>query len=66
VTLARLLVCGTALWILDEPLTALDTVAVKLVRSLMERHLEHGGMIVMTTHQELEIGAGAIQQLKLA
>jgi heme exporter protein A len=66
VTLARLLVCGTALWILDEPLTALDTTAVKLVRNLMERHLEHGGMIVMTTHQELEITAGATQQLKLA
>jgi heme exporter protein A len=66
VTLARLLVCGTLLWILDEPLTALDTAAVKLVQGLMERHLQHGGMIVMTTHQEIEIAAIATQRLQLA
>jgi heme exporter protein A len=66
VTLARLLVCGTVLWILDEPLTALDINAVKLVQGLMERHLEHGGMIVMTTHQEIEIAGAAIQRLQLA
>lgn len=66
VTLARLLVCGTALWILDEPLTALDATAVKLVKGLMEQHLEGGGMIVMTTHQEIEITAVTTQRLQLA
>jgi heme exporter protein A len=66
VTLARLMVCETVLWILDEPLTALDTAAVKLIQGLMERHLEHGGMIVMTTHQEIDITASAIQRLQLA
>lgn len=66
VTLARLLICGTVLWILDEPLTALDTAAVKLMQGLMERHLEHGGMIVMTTHQEIEIAALTTQRLQLA
>ncbi len=66
VNLARLLVCSTLLWILDEPLTALDVSAVKLVQGLMERHPEHGGMIVMTTHQEIEISAAAIQRLQLA
>ena len=66
VTLARLLVCNTPLWILDEPLTALDTTAVKLMQDLMERHLEQGGMIVMTTHQEIRVTAAAIQRLPLA
>ena len=66
VTLARLWVCGTALWILDEPLTALDATAVKLVKGLMEQHLERGGMIVMTTHQEIEITAITTQRLQLA
>jgi heme exporter protein A len=66
VTLARLLVCSTVLWILDEPLTALDVDAVKLIQRLIERHLEHGGMIVMTTHQEIEISGAAIQRLQLA
>ncbi|MDE2366464.1 MAG: cytochrome c biogenesis heme-transporting ATPase CcmA [Betaproteobacteria bacterium] len=66
VTLARLLVCGTALWILDEPLTALDVAAVKLMQRLLERHLEQGGMIVMTTHQEIEVAAASTQRLQLA
>lgn len=66
VTLARLLVCGTVLWILDEPLTALDVAAVKLVQGLLEQHLEQDGMIVMTTHQEIEIAAVATQRLQLA
>jgi heme exporter protein A len=66
VTLARLLVCKTVLWILDEPLTALDVGAVKLVQGLIERHLENGGMIIMTTHQEIEIAARATQRLQLA
>jgi heme exporter protein A len=66
VTLARLLVCGTVLWILDEPLTALDVGAVKLIQGLMEDHLRRGGMIVMTTHQEIEIAAAATQRLQLA
>ena len=66
VTLARLLVCNTPLWILDEPLTALDAAAVELMQELMERHLEQGGMIVMTTHQEIRITAAAIQRLPLA
>jgi len=66
VTLARLLVCSTELWILDEPLTALDVAAVKLVQGLLEQHLGRGGMIVMTTHQEIEIAAVATQRLQLA
>ena len=66
VTLARLLVCKTVLWILDEPLTALDVGAVKLVQGLMEQHLDNGGMIIMTTHQEIEIAARATQRLQLA
>lgn len=66
VALARLLVCGTVLWILDEPLAALDSAAVKLVQNLLEQHLVQGGMVVMTTHQEIDIATGATQRLQLA
>ncbi len=66
VALARLLVCQTKLWILDEPLAALDVSAVKLMRSILEQHLEQGGMVVMTTHQEIDITAASITQLQLA
>ncbi|MEK6735311.1 MAG: cytochrome c biogenesis heme-transporting ATPase CcmA [Pseudomonadota bacterium] len=66
VALARLLVCKTALWILDEPLAALDAMAVKLIQGLLEQHLQENGMIVMTTHQEIDIAAPSITQLQLA
>ena len=59
VALARLLVSKTALWILDEPLVALDVMAVKLIQELLERHLKQGGMVVMTTHQEIDLTAAA-------
>ena len=66
VALARLLVCKTPLWILDEPLVALDVLAVKLIQELLERHLQEGGMVVMTTHQEIDITATSTTQLHLA
>lgn len=66
VALARLLVCKTPLWILDEPLVALDVAAVKLIQELLERHLREGGMVVMTTHQEIDITATSTTQLHLA
>jgi heme exporter protein A len=66
VALARLLVCKTSLWILDEPLVALDVMAVQLIQELLEQHLKQGGMVVMTTHQEIDITAASIMQLQLA
>jgi heme exporter protein A len=66
VALARLLVCKTPLWILDEPLVALDVAAVKLIQELLEQHLWEGGMVVMTTHQEIDITATSTTQLHLA
>ncbi|MXS83388.1 cytochrome c biogenesis heme-transporting ATPase CcmA [Nitrosomonas oligotropha] len=66
VALARLLVCKTPLWILDEPLVALDVAAVKLIQELLEQHLREGGMVVMTTHQEIDITATSTTQLHLA
>ena len=64
--LARLLVARTPLWILDEPLVALDADAIGLMRSLFELHLENGGMLILTTHQELEIAAGTTQEIRLS
>ena len=66
VALARLLVAGTTLWILDEPLTALDVAAVGLVQTIMEEHLQSGGMVILTTHQELSVPGVTMQRLDLA
>lgn len=64
--LARLALAGALpLWILDEPLAALDTAAVSHVQDVVSRHLAGGGMVVMTTHQDAAIAAPVTQQLDL-
>lgn len=65
VTLARLLISNALLWILDEPLVALDISAVLLVKHILEQHLEKGGMVVMTTHQDINITAAETKRLQL-
>lgn len=64
--LARLLVGGKALWVLDEPLTALDADAVRLVQTVIGEHLGGGGMAVLTTHQQLDVPAGSTRRIDLA
>jgi heme exporter protein A len=66
VGLTRLLVCTTALWLLDEVLTSLDTAAVTLVKRVIEEHLTSGGMAIIATHQELNLSSGKFQRLELA
>jgi len=65
VALARLLLCQTRLWLLDEVMTSLDKGAVELVRSLIEEHLKRGGIAIVATHQELELSAGVTKRLEL-
>ena len=65
VGLARLLVCNTRLWLLDEVLTSLDKRAVLLVRSLIENHIAGGGIAIVATHQELELSARRTKRLEL-
>ncbi len=65
-TLARLSLCAALkLWILDEPFAALDSAAVGHMQSVVGTHLNDGGMVVMTTHQEVPIAAPAMRELKL-
>lgn len=66
VALARLVVCNTKLWLLDEVLTSLDVTAVALVRSLIEEHLNGGGSAIVATHQDLGMTTSSIQRLELA
>ena len=65
VTLSRLLVSNAVLWILDEPLVALDTSAVLLIKDILEKHLKKGGIVVMTTHQDINISAIETKRLQL-
>jgi heme exporter protein A len=55
VLLAFLLLSGARLWILDEPLTALDVKGVDLVESMILKHREQGGSVIFTTHHGMQL-----------
>jgi heme exporter protein A len=64
--LARLEFRATsALWVLDEPFVALDATAVRTVQRLVGERLASGGIVVLTTHQEVAIAAPLRQELRL-
>ncbi|MBI4292501.1 MAG: cytochrome c biogenesis heme-transporting ATPase CcmA [Betaproteobacteria bacterium] len=65
VALARVLLAGSALWLLDEPVTALDVDAVKWLAGEIDHHVERGGLAVLTSHQDLPLAAGPAQTLRL-
>ncbi|MEO1767161.1 cytochrome c biogenesis heme-transporting ATPase CcmA [Thiobacter aerophilum] len=65
VALARLLVTRAPLWILDEPVTALDARAVELIQGRLAAHLAAGGLVVLTTHQPIEVNGVTPRRLEL-
>lgn len=62
--LARLALDSRALWILDEPLTALDRATVTRLLEMFAQHSARGGMILLTSHQELDLDG--VSELELA
>ncbi|MFN3130324.1 heme ABC exporter ATP-binding protein CcmA [Roseibium sp.] len=62
-SLSRLLVTARPIWLMDEPTSALDKNSEALLLSLMNGHLEAGGLIVTATHTELALAK--IQTLHL-
>jgi len=52
-TLARLAVSAVPLWLLDEPLNALDVDGAGLLRQQIETHRARGGVILAASHQPL-------------
>jgi len=65
VALARMLVSRAPLWILDEPFTALDVKAVAQLEQVLGAHLQQGGYIVLTTHQDFTLRQGRLRMLQL-
>ena len=58
VALARVAAAGAALWLLDEPLNALDAASQVALRMIVEIHLQSGGLAIAATHAAIDI-AGA-------
>jgi heme exporter protein A len=66
VALARLVLSrGAALWVLDEPFTALDAGAMTCVQDLIGEHVSRGGAVMYTTHTEARIAAAASLRIDL-
>ena len=54
--LARLALAGaTPLWVLDEPFNALDAVATRWLADLLAMHVVRGGIVVLTSHQDVPL-----------
>ncbi|MEM8802547.1 MAG: heme ABC exporter ATP-binding protein CcmA [Pseudomonadota bacterium] len=58
--LARLLVTGRPIWVLDEPTVSLDAAAVGLFANAVAAHLAQGGAALMATHIDLGLEAREI------
>jgi heme exporter protein A len=54
VSLARLALTKAALWIMDEPFTALDRKGVAELEQRIDRHVAGGGAVILTTHHPLQ------------
>lgn len=66
VTLARLLISQAPIWILDEPLTALDETGIDLVKQLLHIKLQRKGMIILSSHHDINIDEGiGVQRMTL-
>ncbi|ECZ7212071.1 ATP-binding cassette domain-containing protein [Salmonella enterica] len=65
VALARLWLTRAALWVLDEPFTAIDVNGVARLTRRMAEHTAQGGMVILTTHQPLPGAADTIRRLAL-
>ena len=64
VALARLCIAPAALWILDEPFTALDKAGVAWLEKRIQMHVEAGGAVIITSHHALE-NIASLKQLDL-
>lgn len=65
VSLARLLMLGSPLWILDEPLIGLDQDSRTEFERVLFDHAGQGGMVILTTHHPITDPRGLLRRLEL-
>lgn len=53
--LARLLAAPSPLWLLDEPITALDRASIKVLEQVFAEHRAGGGIVVLSTHADVDL-----------
>lgn len=63
--LARLLLASRPLWLLDEPMSALDQRGLEIFAGMLLRHLDQGGGCLVTSHQALPVAAERVRVVEL-
>jgi heme exporter protein A len=58
--LARLMVTGRPVWVLDEPTVSLDAASVGLFADAVRAHLGQGGSALIATHIDLGLDAAVL------
>jgi heme exporter protein A len=61
VGLARLRLCARPLWLLDEPLAALDYAGKALVTAMIAEHCADGGIAIVATHEALDLDCAQLR-----
>lgn len=61
--LARMLVTGRPVWVLDEPTVSLDVASVALFADAVGAHLARGGSALMATHIDLGLDRAEVLDL---
>jgi heme exporter protein A len=64
VSLARLLTEPVSLWVLDEPMVALDLDGQAWLENVCNQHISNDGLILLTSHQQIT-GINGLVQLEL-
>ena len=65
VSLARLFISVQKLWVLDEPLTALDVGFIGTIEERLQQHLQHSGIVILTTHRGIDLGSQETRYLTI-
>lgn len=63
--LAKLFLFPKTLWLLDEPLTALDSNTQAYFITQLEAHLHRGGIVVMSSHHPIHLNGLTVKSLRL-
>ncbi len=66
IALARLWHTDAKIWIVDEPLTAIDKRGVAELEQLFLDHADRGGCVILTTHQDLQLVGSRLKKLTLS
>jgi len=66
VAIARCVLAGAALWILDEPFSNLDVAGRRWGHECIGAHLAREGMVVITSHHAVEVPGHRAEELDLA